>query len=583
MRLPRALILPLAAILAACSSSADDSASGDQADTSRHGADDILATSEGGLQLLQGYNYVFDRGATGAPCVGYDGTPRVQVTNLTSDLSVNYVSSLSNLEEQLGIDAAISVKADVVGGGGLTSKYTQSFSQGRSSYHYLLKATQRYDVVIASAVKMASQPNGADAFLNACGDSYVHGLRYGAALYVLMTIDAPTETQAHSLAVGIQADVSKQVAKVGANGTASANVTSGTTSTQSQLNVSLTAQTVGFNPREGATAPIAIPTSTGGTVVPDTLTAISGYVDLLAKSVKDDMSKETQQGVNPARQAVPTQVIRGRYELTPGFDAAHNPMNDLNTRLLKAATYLNNLTYMKGQLDDVYYDEIQAFLGADDLVKAKFNVAPPGSPQPNTNAVARIVQQQETIFKPAGVSGSYANNVTAGIRKLIYACRDSSHTIQNGALSYADCTQDATKQPEYIAALDALDKYAAASRVLATKFYGGEDSWSTSCSKASQDAGATLKLVDKVQVAELAPSVAADPKGCAWYNDTSCGFLTGGEFKSSTTEAASDTTKAENFTCATDLDPFTRCAAFCVPPDGVFGVPRLLGRGAPQH
>ncbi len=575
------LLLPLALLLGACSSSADDADSSDQATTARHGADDVLPTSEGGLQLLQGYNFVFDRGASGAPCVAYDGTPRVQVTKLTSDLSVNYVSSLSNLEEQLGIDAAIGVKADVVGGGSLTSKYTESFSKGRSAYTYLMKATERYDVIVASPVKVAQQPENADKFLLACGDSYVNGLRYGASLYVLITIDAPTESQAHDLAVGIQADMSKTVAKIGATGNVNASVDKSSKSTQSSLTVSMTAQAIGFHPRDGATTPIQIPTSTNGTIAPETLAAIGSYIDALAKSVKDDMSKESPEGVNPARLAVPTEVIRGRYELAPGFDAAHNPFDTLNPRLQKAASYLDKLVYLKAQLDDVYYDEIQGFLRADDLVKAKFNVVPPAAPLPNALEVGKVVQRQEGIFRPDGGSGSFGGNVTSGIRKLIYACSDSSHTLANGAVTYAACTSDVTRAPEYVAALDALDAYAKTARVLPTKFYGGADAWSTSCSSASSQAGATLVLVDKVQVAQLAPSVAADPKGCAWYRGSGCGFLSGGYFTASSTEGAAETTNASHYECGSDLDVFAKCAAYCVPADGVFGVPRLVGRGAP--
>ncbi len=576
------LFLPFLLLLAACSSSADDADSSDQATTARHGADDILPTSEGGLQLLQGYNFVFDRGSSGTPCVAFDGTPRVQVTNLTSDLSVDYVSSLSNLEEQLGIDAAIGVKAEAVASGSLTSKYTQSFSQGRSAYTYLMKATERYDVIVASPVKVTQQPANADKFLLACGDSYVSGLRYGASLYVLITSDAPTESQARDLAVGIQADMSKIVSAAGANGNVNANVTKSSKSTQSSLTVQMTAQAIGFHPLDGAGAtPLTIPTSTNGTIAPETLATIFTYINALARSVKDDMSKESPQGVNPARLAVPTDVIRGRYELANGFDTTHDPFATLNPRLQKAANYLDKLVYLKSQLDDVYYDEIQGFLKADDLVKAKFNVAPPGAPLPNALAVGNVVQRQEGIFRPDGGSGSVTGNVTSGIRKLIYACRDSSHTLTDGAVSYAACTSDVTKAPEYVAALDALDAYAQKARVLPTKYYGGADAWSTSCAGASKQTGATLTLVDRVQVAQLAPSVAADPKGCAWYRDSGCGFLSGGYFTSSSTEAASDTTSASNYQCGSDLDVFGKCAAYCVPADGVFGVPRLVGRGAP--
>ena len=109
--------------------------------------------------------------------------------------------------------------------------------------------------------------------------------------------------------------------------------------------------------------------------------------------------------------------------------------------------------------------------------------------------------------------------------------------------------------------------------------YGGADQSSTSCSDASTQAGATLTLVDKNQAAQLAPSVAADPKGCAWYRDSGCGFLSTGYFTSATTEAPTDTTNASNYKCGIG---FGTCAAYCVPAGGVFGTLRTLGRGATQ-
>jgi hypothetical protein len=102
-----------------------------------------------------------------------------------------------------------------------------------------------------------------------------------------------------------------------------------------------------------------------------------------------------------------------------------------------------------------------------------------------------------------------------------------------------------------------------------------------SCDKPSKDIGAALTLADRTQVKQLAPLVASDPKGCAWYRDTtkSCGTLNAGFFTSTTTEDPADIDKG--YQCGSDLNVFRECALLCVPSSGVFGVPVAIGRGKP--
>src|SRR5262249_15562213 len=144
----------------------------------------------------------------------------------------------------------------------------------------------------------------------------------------------------------------------------------------------------------------------------------------------------------------------------------------LTPRLDKARAFVSKMSYVQGQLNDVYYDEINAFIGASDATKSKFNVAPPGNPLPNAAAVTAVVQAQEGIFRPDGGSGVIDGNVTSGVRKLIFDCIEAVKTIDDsGALNFAPCTVDGAQQPEYIAALDALDKYQATARVLQLHAY----------------------------------------------------------------------------------------------------------------
>jgi hypothetical protein len=84
---------------------------------------------------------------------------------------------------------------------------------------------------------------------------------------------------------------------------------------------------------------------------------------------------------------------------------------------------------------------------------------------------------------------------------------------------------------------------------------------------------------------QLAPVIAADPNGCAWYHYDgatggagSCGTFEMQWFTSSPTEAASDI--QNGFQCQNPVtNAFNSCAILCSA--GVFDVPNLLGSAAP--
>jgi hypothetical protein len=126
----------------------------------------------------------------------------------------------------------------------------------------------------------------------------------------------------------------------------------------------------------------------------------------------------------------------------------------------------------------------------------------------------------------------------------------------------------------------ALDAYAAGSRVLATHFVSAGDHvyYRAYCDSASQAVGATLTLANQDQIAQLAPAVAADADGCAYYQDTTgsaCSWWSEPYFSS---DSAGNTA----YRCQSKFSVFSGCATLCVPPDGVFGTPSLLGSGAAQ-
>jgi hypothetical protein len=583
VKIKTAMALLLGVAAAGCAYDVQDKVGGTADAVNGRHDQGTVPTLEANLQLLSPYNYVFDLAGTGAPCVAFadpNAASRVQVTDLATNVAINYVSSLSQLEEKLGFDATLGAKVDPVASGQITASYSHSFTKANSQYSYLLSVQQTYDVVASAPVKMVNQPAGVDDFLRTCGDSFVDGIRYGATLNILMTVDAPSQSQADQVAAGLTASATAPVDGVPVTGNVAGNVTSGSTSTSSQFAIQFALEAKGFDPRNGASGPITLPTSTDGTVIPDTVAALQAYVDTLASSVRADRAADVAAtGANASRSAVATQVVRSFYTLTAGFDASNNPFGVLSDREHSAAIFLNDFGYLKAQLDDVYYDEIQGFLQADDGTKSKFNVAPPGQPFANAQSVGSVVQQQEAVFRPDDGSGQLQGNVTSGVRRRLFQCFEAARAIDsNGATTYAGCTGDATKEPEYVAALAALDQYAASSRVLATHFYSAGDHvyYRAYCDSASSAVGATLTLADNDQIAQLAPAVAADADGCAYYNDTTgnaCGWFSEPYFSSN---SSGDTA----YKCQSKFSIFYGCATLCVPPDGVFGTPALLGSGS---
>ena len=586
MKTRTAWALMLAATATGCAYDAKDrTARTTDAVNGRHDQGTV-PTLEATLQLLAPYNYVFDLAGTGAPCVAFadpSSAARVQVTDLTTSVAINTVSSLSQLEEKLGFDATLGAKVDPVASGQITVSYSHSFTKADSQYSYLLSVQETYDVVASAPIKMVSQPASPDDFLRTCGDSYVDGIRYGATLNILMTIDAPSQSQADQVAAGLTASATAPVDGVPVTGNLSGNVTSGSSSSSSQFAVHFALEAHGFDPRSGAAGPITLPTASDGTVIPDTVTALQAYVDTLASSVRADRAADAAAvGANTARGAVATNVVRGFYTLTSGFDTSNNPLSTISGREHSAAIFMNAFGYLKAQLDDVYFDEIQGFLQADDGTKARFNVAPPGQPLPNAQAVGGVVQREEAVFRPDDGSGQLQGNVTSGVRRRLYQCFEAARAVDaNGATTYAGCVGDATQEPEYTAALAALDAYAAGSRVLATHFTSAGDHvyYRAYCDAASQAVGATLTLANQDQIAQLAPAVAADADGCAYYDDTtgqSCGWFSEPYF-------SSDSSGNTAYQCQSKLSVFSGCATLCVPPGGVFGTPSLLGSGSFGH
>jgi hypothetical protein len=573
-------ILGLGAVIGCATPGAENSADSTGAVSARHDSGP-LPTQEANIALLKPYNYVFDQVGPGANCVGWAGDPQVQVQAGAITVSSNYITSLSSLENQLGIDAAIGAKLDPVAGGPggsgeITAKYTSSTSHSDSTYSYLLTVEGHYDVAARAAVNMVQQPAGPDAFLHACGDSYVRALRYSASVQLLMTVTASTKSTADSVAAQLTASAS-QTTGVQASGTFKGGVTTSSKADQSSFNVSFTLVATGI----GDASTLSMPTTADASAFATATTSLQGYLKQLSTSIAKDSAADaaTPDGHNPNRQAIPSLVTRGFYTDVPNFDAGNNPFGVLDARLQKALFFVNAIGALKTQLDDVYFDEIEGFLNADN--QAKFNIASPDGSYahalPNTAALRQVAMRQQQIFEPHDGSGALAGNVTSGVRALLYACRDSTHVIDNsGGIPYAACTaQAATELPAYQAALAALNDYATTSRILPLRYEDeGAHGIYRSCT--------TGRSPTQAEALALAPAAAADPKGCAWYDGAGGGCLTAGYFTGDPSASANPTDKSQ-FACSADVTGlFGTCALLCVPPDGnLFGTFAPLGSGYP--
>ncbi len=538
---------------------------------------EIVPTVESGLQLLGGYSYVFDLGATDQPCVHWSGKPQIQATDLTTSVSIDYVSSLSKLEEVLGIDTTLGVKVDPIASGSVTAKYTHSLTTTDNRYSYLLVAQQRYTVLAAGSVAMTGdRPADADGFIMRCGDSYVKGLTYAATLRVLMDIDAPTRAEADQIAAGVTASASKGLPKAKVDGNLAANVTSGKTSSSSQFKIRYALEAKGFDPSKAQTV---LPTSTDGTGVADAIAGLTAnYLPLLAASATADLAADIAgTGTNPARNAIPVEVHRGWYSHAHGFTQKPSPFKIINERTGRARDFLDKFGYLNAQINDVYYDEIQRFLSATGSNKSHYNVAPPGKPLPNAGALTAVAAAAEQVFRPTGGSSILTKNATGGLRFRIHSCLESAREP-----NFTACVDDAAKTPEYKKALDALDAYAAASRILPVDFTtAGEHVYYHGDCDDVAGGGNGFQLANAAQIEQLAPVVAASPHACAWYDDQSgkaCGSWSQPYFTSTSSEPASAIDGG--FQCSSTANLWRSCAILCVPPEGPFGTPVALGRGS---
>jgi hypothetical protein len=391
-----------------------------------------------------------------------------------------------------------------------------------------------------------------------------------------MTVTASTKSTADSVAAQLTASASQSVG-VQASGNVSGGVTTGSKANQSDFNVAFTLVATGI----GDASTLSMPTTADASAFASATTALQGYLKQLSTSIAKDTAADaaTSDGHNPGRKAIPSLVTRGFYTDVPNFDAANNPFDVLDARLLKALFFVNAVGALKTQLDDVYFDEIQGFLHAEN--QAKFNiVSPDGSyarALPNTGALRKVAMRQQQIFEPHDGSGALAGNVTSGVRALLYACRDSTHVIdKNGGVPYSACTAKAANElPAYQAALAALDDYAATSRILPLRYEDeGAHGIYRSCTAG--------RSPTQAEALALAPAAAADAKGCAWYDGKGGGCVTAGYFTGDPSASSSPSDKSQ-FACSADVTGlFGTCALLCVPPDGnLFGAYAPLGSGYP--
>jgi hypothetical protein len=397
-----------------------------------------------------------------------------------------------------------------------------------------------------------------------------------------MRFDAPTEDAAKAFAAGIGASANASLAGHGVAATGGVDAGSSTSTEEDRVRVNFTLHAEGFSPK--GSGPLTLPTTADAKVSPDTLAALSGYIDALTTSVAADRATDSNAcnstggtcfASNIGRQAQPTRVVRGQYSHVNGFDAAPDPTPGFKPRLDRARAYLNAYGRLKFALEDVYFDEIQPFNDADDGVKPFFNVAPPARALTSVEEVALVVQKVEPVFRPTDAL-DIAGNVLGPINKRLRECLHSVDAVgDDNTVQYAPCGANPAGEPEYAAGAKALSDYANY-RVLHARFFitgsSGPMDTHACANRASENDASGLELVfpDRDAVTRLAPALRAlgGDGACEFYNDTShtCG---GSPYY-------------ENGSYQCD-DPFLgigkkSCQTLCVSSTGVFGIVTPLQR-----
>lgn len=216
-RLPFALLIALSSLSLSCSESEEDSEEGtgefpDWGSKSDELGSGLTSTRDAGVQVFNGYNRVVDA-PVGRACVApTTGTVEKAKYRAGGDIittELKFVTTRSELEQSLDIDAQTKLKVGPLGGGAALST-SRSFRTSDRTLSILLRSRHVYTVINQERHELTKDALGTlrsdpAKFARECGSDYVAGVAYGAELVMLVQIETASLDEKMAVQTSLEA------------------------------------------------------------------------------------------------------------------------------------------------------------------------------------------------------------------------------------------------------------------------------------------------------------------------------------------------------------------------------------------
>lgn len=443
MRTPTLL---LASLLGACDPTGSDAPLDDAAGKADWlpGGNEELPTRNGIVRPLDGYNALVDRVEGICVVPRPNDRSELEIGETTERFDVVLVQSREELARQLGFELGLKVRYGVGNGSGALELVDELRTSTRS-VNLLVRGEITYMVqnnwplelaepeaellAEASAMLRADEPDDtlASEFLGRCGTQYVEGVRHGAALYVLVSVEAENERQAEQIAASIGLGGGRVIADVDVN----AGITFAQELERAGLQATMRIRAEGFfmpgtNPAAAGEEQANVLADELLAHVPSPgdasfMQAIQQIANVMRASVEYDRcidvgvgdacvrsDGKTSPPVGYGQVAERSRAVLGvrvaQYgPALPGFrTSVHQPAIDwIRDSAKRATTHVRVLTGLEERATVVYGSELEAYRKAAD--KAEFNLL--HSPRQAIAQVTREVNRWADEFRPASTMG----------------------------------------------------------------------------------------------------------------------------------------------------------------------------------
>lgn len=564
--------LLLLGVAAGCSEPGEDASDSDDLQ-SRIGATPTATLLEA-PQFFDGYNTLLDDSSPSCVTPAGGNGPAFTVGNITDDSKGSYVESREDLAKQLGLDLGLTLDYGVAHGNGALN-LLRSFKKSNSSVNILIKVAQSYSVtstrnaaLTPDALAALKDPN---AFMAKCGDSFIRGVRYQAALTVLIHFEAANEDQAKQ----ISADLGGKGASVAIPIDASMKAKLEKTASTKGVVATASLTSTGFIAPDASVGAV---TSSG--ITPEMFAKIESLRTQLGKSLMNDACMDATNGQcdgtpavgydkNTRRNAQAVAVSVTSYSKAsnaPVNVGGKDPYGQMRDTLVKVEKYVRGYKTLENRMEGAYYSEIEPVLQESPEGRAEYNLAPPAAPVESSDDIQRIAQSWQQKFQPTqvGDGGTVAN-------KLRSVIEDCTSNAKHG--NYAGCHMgaDPATLADYKAISKEIDNYIATGRIIPMRYADAGLVRASNAKGACATKG--LRLPKSGEVVRLSPPLRLLQDNRAWFDDD--------KNQCSGKDALYDASKgiASGMTCnESTLNPSSWLSvhAVCIPPAGVFGtIPAL--------